>query len=183
MVGDDDSSTTAACRTALDYKLIKFFDTNHAAGAVKKSLDSSQKKSKVDLSRERINYLHRCLTFAMAQNKENSTAMADAMRNIPAHAFNNHDKCDSWCGFHKDPENYDHTMIPGGLTGENLREKLDGIFKKLAENSSKLSAGASSNATESLNAVKSSKYPERLCLSKTASGDYRLACTIGAKEY
>jgi len=35
----------------------------------------------------------------MAQNRSNSKAMTDAVRNIPRHAFNDHSKCGcTWCG-------------------------------------------------------------------------------------
>lgn len=38
MIGDDDSSTIAACRKASDHDILKQYDKNHASGGVKKQL-------------------------------------------------------------------------------------------------------------------------------------------------
>lgn len=43
LVGDDDSSTIAACRAASDHDILKQSDTNHTAGAVKKALYKEQR--------------------------------------------------------------------------------------------------------------------------------------------
>ena len=37
----------------------------------------------------------------MAQNRSNSKAMTDAVRNIPRHAFNDHSKCGHGVGLFK----------------------------------------------------------------------------------
>ncbi|XP_071578827.1 uncharacterized protein [Temnothorax nylanderi] len=183
LIGDDDSSTIAACRATSSHPIVKFSDTNHAAGGVTKKLYKiANKRKHKELTKDGIVYLHRCFTYAMTTNKGNSAAMARDIQCIPYHAFNNHSKCGMWCGFVKDPENYDHTIIPGGFHDKELFEALKDIFDRLAANAHKFSAGASSNVNESLNASMASKAPKSRCYSLTASSDYRFASTIAQKN-
>lgn len=181
LIGDDDSSTIAACRAASNHPIIKQSDINHASGGVKKNLYKIQ-KTHGELRKDTITYLHRCFTYAVTQNKGNSQAMANAVRCIPYHAFNDHSMCGSWCGYVQNKENYEHTIIPGGLQDKKLFEALVEIFSKLADNAEKFSAGASSNINESLNSSMSAKNPKRICNSKSAAADYRFACVVGQKN-
>ncbi|XP_011858949.1 PREDICTED: uncharacterized protein LOC105556464, partial [Vollenhovia emeryi] len=181
LIGDDDSSTIAACRSTSSHPIVKFSDTNHTSGGVTKELYKISNKHK-ELIKDAIVYLHRCFTYAMKTNKGNSTAMAQAIQCIPYHAFNDHSKCGTWCGFVKNPENYDHTIIPGGFHDKKLFEDLKNIFDRLAANAEKFSAGVSSNVNESLNASMASKAPKSRCYSLTASSDYRFASTIAQKN-
>ncbi|XP_011171636.3 uncharacterized protein LOC105204279 [Solenopsis invicta] len=181
LIGDDDSTTNAVCQAASKHSIVKQSDMNHTSNGVKKRLYTIQKNHK-ELTKNCITYLHRCFTYAMCQNKGNSRAMADAVRNIPYHAINDHSKCGHWCGFIQDKENYEHRIIPGGIREPGLFEALREIFDKLANNAVKFSAGASSNTNESLNATMASKAPKSRCYSKTASADFRFACTVGQKN-
>ncbi|XP_018314208.1 uncharacterized protein [Mycetomoellerius zeteki] len=181
LIGDDDSSTIAACRAASSHTIVKHSDINHASGGVKKELYKIEKRHK-ELTKDGILYLHRCFTYALAQNKGNSAALADAIQCIPYHAFNDHSKCGTWCGYIIDKENYDHRIIPGGFHDFQLFESLREIFDKLASNAQKFSAGASSNANESLNAIMASKAPKSRCYSMLESADFRFACAIGQKN-
>lgn len=181
LIGDDDSSTISACRSASKHPIIKQSDVNHTSGGVKKKLYSIQ-KSHQELTKDRIAYLHRCFMYAVAQNRGNSKAMADAIRCIPYHTFNDHSKCGDWCGYIRDKENYDHKVIPGGFEDERLFTDLKNIFDKLAGNAQKFSSGASSNSNESLNATMMSKHPKSRCYSTTASADFRYACAVGQKN-
>lgn len=94
LVGDDDSSTIKACRDNCSHEIVKFSDTNHAAGGVKKELYKIAPRF-VEMRKDAITYLHRCFTFAIAGNKGNSANLADAIRCIPKHAFNDHSVCGS----------------------------------------------------------------------------------------
>lgn len=122
----------------------------------------SNKRKHKELTKDGIVYLHRCFTYAMTTNKGNSAAMARDIQCIPYHAFNDHNKCGTWCGFVKDQENYDHRIIPGGFHDMELFEALNDIFDRLAANAEKFSAGASSNVNESLNASMASSEDEML---------------------
>lgn len=181
LIGDDDSTTNAVCQAASKHPIIKQSDMNHTSDGLKKKLYGIQRNHK-ELSKNCITYLHRCFTYAMCQNKGDSKAMADAVRNIPYHAITDHSRCGSWYGFTQDSENYDHRIIPGGIQDPELFEVLREIFDKLAKNADKYSAGASSNANESLNATMASKAPKSRCYSKTASADFRFACAVGQKN-
>lgn len=92
LIGDDDSSAIAACRAGASHCIAKLSDVNHTSKGVKKQLYNIEKNHK-ELTREGISYLHRCFTYAMAQNRGNSASMAEAIRCIPYHAFNQHNKC------------------------------------------------------------------------------------------
>lgn len=181
LIGDDDSSTIAACRAAVDHEIVKQSDMNHASKGVKKTLYAIQ-KSHAEINGETIMYLHRCFTYALSQNRGKSTAMATAIRAIPLHIYNDHTICGDWCGYRRDPENYDHRIIPGGLTDPDLKEALIDVFNRLANNASKFSAGASSNTNESLNSMMSRKCPKTICYSMSASADFRFSAVIGKKN-
>lgn len=182
LVGDDDSSTIAACRAAANHPIIKQSDVNHTSGGVKKKLYNIQKNHK-ELTKDHITYLHRCFSYALSQNKGYSLGLANAIRSIPYHAFNDHSTCGTWCGYIENKENYVHKVIPGGFEDPILFEELKKIFDNLASNAQKFSNGAScSNANESLNAMMASKAPKSRCYSRIASADYRFACAVGQKN-
>jgi len=65
LIGDDDSSTIAACCAGASHCIAKFSDVNHTSKGVKKQLYNIEKNDK-ELTREGISYLHRCFTYAMA---------------------------------------------------------------------------------------------------------------------
>ena len=96
LIGDDDSSSIAACRAGATHSIGKLSDMNHTSKGVKKELYNIEKSHK-ELTKDGITYLHRCFTYNMAQNRGNSLAMANAIRCIPYHAFNNYEKCGQWC--------------------------------------------------------------------------------------
>lgn len=180
LVGNDDSSS-AVCRAVANHPIIKQSDANHTSGEVKKKLFNSQKNYE-ELTKNCIIYLYRCFTDALSQNKGDSLSLANAIQSMPFHVFNDHSKCDSWCGYNGDKENYVHKVIPGDFEDPVLFTELKNIFEILAANAQKFSNGASSNANESLNTMMVSKAPESRCYSKYASADYRSACTVGQQN-
>lgn len=113
LAGDDDSSTISVCRSASKHPIIKQSDVKHISEGVKKQLYSIQ-KSHLELTKDHITYLHRRFMYAVAQNRGNSEAMADVIRCIPHHTFNDHIKCGEWSSYVLDKEKYDHKVIPGG---------------------------------------------------------------------
>ena len=53
-----------------------------------------------------INYLVKCFTYSMCQNKGNPTALQKPLKSILPHSFGDHKNCnESWCGAKKDPIN------------------------------------------------------------------------------
>jgi len=68
-----------------------------------------------ELTSDVIKYIHSCFTHCLHRNQGDKKKMAAAIRNIPTHAFNQHDNCNKiWCGYKQDPSNYDHRIISGG---------------------------------------------------------------------
>ena len=61
-------------------------------------------------------------------------------------------------------------------------QSLNDIFETLANKASSYSAGASSNANESLNSVIASKAPKNKMYGTSPSGDVRVACAINIKN-
>ncbi|XP_034230904.1 uncharacterized protein LOC117639401 [Thrips palmi] len=181
LIGDDDSSSIASCRAASSHEIVKQSDMNHTSKGVKNTLYGIE-KSFDEINGDAILYLHRCFTYALSQNRGNCGAMAVALRAIPYHAFNDHTICGDWCGYKKDPENYDHRIVPGGFTDPALQEKLIDIFNKLANNASKFSAAASSNSNESLNSMMARKCSKMTCYSRSESADFRFGAVVGKKN-
>lgn len=70
LVGDDGSSIIAAVRLAANRKIVKFSDMSHTNKGVKKHLYNIQKEHK-ELTKDAIEYLQRCFSYAVAQNKKN----------------------------------------------------------------------------------------------------------------
>ncbi|KAK2578739.1 hypothetical protein KPH14_012590 [Odynerus spinipes] len=173
-IGDDDSSSIRAVRNATDRIIVKQSDRNHASKGVRNVLyKTANDKNVKGMSADAIKYLHRCYTYAVAQNQGNSTALAASLRNIPYHAYDQHDNCGKWCGFKKDPKNYQHSNILNkSFKNPRLFEELKSIFDRLSANADKFAVTASSQANESLNAVMARKAPKALCYSLSESADY-----------
>ncbi|XP_015599248.1 uncharacterized protein LOC107269652 [Cephus cinctus] len=161
LVGDDDSSTISA--------------------NVKKVL-WSMSKNHLELKKNAIIHLHRCFTYAVAQNKNDKDAMKETIKQIVDHSFNNHQRCGDWCNFERDKENYNHSMIPGGLKNLALYEDLSKFFNKLAENVDKFVTASSSQPNENLNAIIVSKAPKSRFYGLTASLHHRVALAIASKN-
>jgi hypothetical protein len=95
--------------------------------------------------------------------------MADVVHCIPCHAFNDHSKCGTWCGYLQDKVNYDHNIVLGGFNDQRLFEELRDIFQKITSNAEKFSCDASSNINENLNASMTRKAPKLRYYGMTAS--------------
>ena len=83
------------------------------------------------LSQKVINYLVKCFSYAITQNKGNSIEIKKAIECIVPHAFGDHTECKiSCCGYKRDLNNYKHKSIPQGkdLFGESLKNTLNNIF-------------------------------------------------------
>ncbi|KAK0070676.1 hypothetical protein PV325_000235 [Microctonus aethiopoides] len=128
-------------------------------------------------------YLRRCFACAVEQNKGDAAAMKEAIRNIPHHAFNIHDKCGDWCGYNKDKVNYQHKSIPGGFKSQDLYKSFTDLYNKIAENADKFAAGASSQANESLNHIITRKAPKNNFYSSSESAHSRVKCAVNQKNF
>ena len=147
------------------------------------NLYNLQKKHKC-LNTKLIQWLQKCFSYAVCQNKENPSGLAAAIKQIVPHAFGDHESCDSWCKFKVNPETYRHSSTPYGkdLTGDELRQDLNTIFNKFVANVDKIAPGASTKEVESFNNMLASKAPKRYHYSASGSLKNRLSCTVAQKN-
>ena len=183
-IGDNDSSSICAIKKVVSHNIIKQSDKNHTSKGVKSLLYKFDKSKDPDkeLTSESIKYIHKCFTYAMAQNRGNVVEMAAAVKNVPYHAFNIHDNCGAWCGYIKDKQNYEHRTINGGLKNKILFEELKTVFQRLSDNAETFICCASTQANESLNNIISKKAPKAIPYDCSESYDYRVASSIAQKN-
>ena len=125
LVGDDDSSTIKKVRDTLDHDVEKWSDIVHAKRAFASSLYGLQKSHK-KLTVKVIDYLQKCFSYAVIQNKNDPTGVKNDLRVIVPHAFGDHGNCSiSWCKYLTDPVSYCHSTLPHGkvLEGGRLEKK------------------------------------------------------------
>ena len=185
--GDDDSTTEFHLKQNVPYDVEKWSDTVHTKRSLTTRLYNLSQRSKFPncsiLSQKVINYLVKCFAYCIAQNKGNHSNMKTAMQNIVPHAFGDHRDCaESWCGFKKDPVNYNHRDLPYGkdLHGEKLKSALISLFGEYSTDTviKKLVPAANSQCNESLNSVVGSKNPKIRYYGGSDSNDFRVSCGV-----
>jgi DNA polymerase III epsilon subunit-like protein len=184
LIMDDDTTTASKLRETLNHSFVKWSDMNHTRKHLGNSLYALQKKHKC-LTTKVIQYIQKCFSYAVAQNKNNSEGLAKALNQIVPHAFGLHENCnDTWCGYINDPEKYKHSSLPYGrdLVGEELRTDLSSIFESFIKNVDKISPAASTKDVESFNNMIASKAPKRCHYSSTSSLQNRVNCVVAEKN-
>ena len=182
--GDDDTTTISKLKDKVDHGIKKISDKNHCRKNISDSLFKLQGKHK-KLTNTVISYLLKDISYAIAQNKENETALANNLKAIIPHSFGNHDLCDTqWCGYLKDPLNYSHQTLPYGkdLTGDDLFKDMTALFSMYANNASKLCRLGSSQANESMNKIISTKAPKSKHFGGSESIFYRVSAGVLQKN-
>ena len=168
-VGDEDSTTAAHIKEKVPYSVEKWTDIVHAKRSLTTRLYNLSQRGKFvnssTLSQKVINYLVKCFTYCVSQNKGYPSALQKSLKSILPHSFGNHENCnESWCGAKKDPTNYKHSDLPYGkdLYGDDLKKALERIFDQYCTDIvvAKLSPGANSQRNEALNSVIVSKKPQ-----------------------
>lgn len=180
-VGDDNSCAIKKVREYSEPEVVKLSDVNHTSKGVTKHMFLLQKRHK-ELTKDTIDYLHKCFTYAVAQNKAHVDEMAHAIRQIPKHAFNDHDGCGIWCRYKGNEKNYEHQTIVGGFQSSSLLKDLTELFEKLADNCAKFAHGKSSQLNENVNQIMASKCLKSRCYSTRESADFRFASAIATKN-
>lgn len=67
------------------------------------------------LTRKVIQYIQKCFSYAVAENKYDPGGLAKSLNQIVPHAFGEHENCnDSWCGNFINPEKYKHCSLSYG---------------------------------------------------------------------
>ena len=133
--GDDDSTTKAHIRQKVSYDVEKLSDVVHTKRSLTTRLYNLSQRGKFQnssvLSQEVINYLVKCFSYGIAQNKGNPKKIQSAIRNVIPHAFGKHGHCDTtWCHYKEDPRKYKHKSLPYSkdLYGDKLEAALQQIF-------------------------------------------------------
>lgn len=178
LVGDEDSSTIANIRKSRREKIFKLADKNHLNKHFINELYGLQKEFSEMKQKKNIPHLKKRFVYAVGQNKGNAAQLADALRQIPDHAFGNHADCGQWCS-RKLKDDKKQTIL---LKDARLYNKLKQIFFKYANNAAKFSIAASSQANESVNNIMAHKAPKNCCYSLSESADFRLASTVCTKN-
>ena len=159
-IGDDDSTTLAELVKTTPYKLQKFSDIIHIKRSLSTRLYNLSQRAKFQncsvLSQKVINYLLKCFSYCVNQNKNDTSALSTAISAIVPHAFGDHKECDtSWCRYNQDPAGYTHRELPYGknLHGEQLRQALENILSEYTTDIvlNKLSPCYNSQRNKSLN--------------------------------
>jgi len=186
-IGDEDSTTAAHIREKVPYPVEKWTDVVHAKRSLTTRLYNLSQRGKFlnssTLSQKVINYLVKCFSYSISQNKGNPSALQKSLKSIVPHSFGNHENChESWCGAKKDLINYKHSDLPYGkdLYGDDLRKALERIFDEYYTDIvvAKLSPGANSQRNEAINSVIGSKNPKIRFYGASESNDFRVACGI-----
>ncbi|KAL9956925.1 hypothetical protein ACROYT_G038486 [Oculina patagonica] len=185
--GDDDSTTECHLKQNVPYGVEKWSDTVHTKRSLTTRLYNLSQRGKFPnssvLSQKVINYLVKCFTYCVAQNKGDAANMKIAIQSIVPHAFGNHTGCrETWCRHKKDPSNYNHRDLPYGkdLEGDSLQSALKSLFGEYSTGIviSKLAPAANSQRNECLNSVVGTKNPKIRYYGGSESSDYRVSCGV-----
>lgn len=181
---DNDSTGIHAITSEIEHPIIKVDDTNHTKKGVMNQLYkvTNIEDPLKELSKNGKDYLRRCFSYALEQNKGDAPGLAKTLTNIPYHAHNIHDNCGEWCRYKSDKENYNHSSIPGGFQSPELFEALKRIFDQLAKHADRFSSAASSQANESLINSIARKCPKNICYCMSESADNRVHCAVCQKN-
>ncbi|XP_053391808.1 uncharacterized protein LOC128554565 [Mercenaria mercenaria] len=179
MIMDDDCTTMAKIK----HPVTKWSDLNHTRNHLGNSLYNLQKKHKC-LSPKVIQFLKKCFSYAVAQNKGNAKGLERSLQQIVPHIFGEHTDCENWCGYLNNPDTHKHKSLPYGrdLSGDELRKDLTAVFKVFIKNSSKIAPGGSTKDVESFNNMVVTKAPKRCHYSASKSLSNRLNCAVAQKN-
>ena len=167
--GDDDSTTELYINQQVLYGVEKFSDIIHIKRSLTTRLYNLSKMAQIKecstLSSKVIEYLVKCFSIVVAQNKSDLEAMKSSLKCIVPHSFGDHAICnESWCRYKLDPTNYKHTYLPYGkdLYGTALKSALENIFSQYYSDTmiKKLGPAANSQRNESFNSTVGSKNPK-----------------------
>ena len=117
---DNDSTTEAHIHQKVTYSVYgieKFSDVVHIKRSLTTRLYNLNQSDKFincsSLLQKVINYLVKCFSYGLDQNKGDSKGIQASIKCIVPHAFGDHNNClSSWCGFKEDPVSYRHKELP-----------------------------------------------------------------------
>ena len=190
-IGDDDSSTIAKIREEVAYTVKKWSDSTHATRTLVSHLHKirSEKNNfpgESVLSQKVVDYLQKCFSYCLSQNKGDPEKMRNSLVAIVPHAFGDHKKYKenklNWCKWLEDPDNVCYNDLPNGkdLKGENLKANLTNLFEVYSSDTviNKLVENASSQSNESFHSTAGSKVPKIRFYGGRESADQRIAAAV-----
>ena len=133
--GDDDSTIESYIYQQVPYEVEKLSDVVHVKRSLTTRLYNLSKMGRFtscsSLSNKVIEYLVKCFSIVIGQNKGDPVSVQSSMKCIIPRAFGDHSHCnESWCGWNKNPVTYKHSHLPFGkyLHGESLKSALDDLL-------------------------------------------------------
>lgn len=175
----------ARVKAEVDADIEKASDMNHSKKSLGRNLDTLANRLKPSpLTVNVRNYITKCFSYAVHQNKGDPNGLAKALRSITPHSFGDHSTCDiSWCGYlQKCGPNlegatpYKHSGLKDGKDldkGKNpdLFTGLSDILENFAKNSVKLAPVGSIQCNESLHSTIRTKTTKRIHYGDSAQYD------------
>ena len=182
LIADRDSSTMAALRRESPYEIKKIIDINHNTKCVNNALYKVAKKFTF-LKKQPINYLKRCVAYAIQQNKENVEAVKSAILNIEQHSFGEHGACGDWCKAKNNPAYiYHHLPDKKPFNNPEFRLELRRILQIQADDAEQLAPGGSSQLNESFNHMVVTRAPKSRHYCGTSANIFRVSAAVTCKN-
>ena len=127
--GDDDSTTLHQMEEKVSYDVKKWSDIAHTKRSLTTRLYNTCQQHKFNdcspLTQKVINYLTKCFSYCIAQNKRNPSQLKKSLSQIISHSHGDHTKCSSsWCKLNDHSTTYTHKDFRYGkdLHGEKLKK-------------------------------------------------------------
>ena len=107
-----------------------------------------------------------------------------ALLNVVPHSYGEHESCEDWCCYLRNPERYKHETLPYGRDSTDLKLKkdLNKIFENFADRSEELAPSGSTQANEAINSIVVSKAPKIRHYGDFESSDFRCAAAVCQKN-
>ncbi|XP_074115718.1 uncharacterized protein LOC141538238, partial [Cotesia typhae] len=106
LIADNDSSTIARLRREFNHFINKWINKNYAATTLTKKL------YELKLSKSYVDYFKYCFGCVLEKHRNDEISTKEALLNIVPYAFDEHAKYGEWCGYHINPVNYKHKILP-----------------------------------------------------------------------
>ena len=110
---DNDATTLQRIRTKYP-DIIKKSDRNHVKKSITSQLYNLSSKHKLLKNRIVMDYIVRCIVYAINQNQDAPEKLSSALATIVPHIFGSHESCGNWCGYKKNPDGFKHKSLPSG---------------------------------------------------------------------
>lgn len=181
-IGDKDAVTMAALKKNSTHTIEKIVDMNHNTKSVNNALWSKKKSKHKFLTAEAINYLKRCVTYAIHQNKDNEAGVRKAILNISKHTFGEHEECGDWCRA-KDGDYVYKSLRDGKPFSDPVwRADLEELLGGLAAEAKQLAPAGSTQQNESFNHMVNTRAPKGRVYCGTSANLFRVSAAVCCKN-